>query len=72
MDTRKHSKPSAAEPAPTTSGGRKPWRKKSPVEVFYRQEEKLRSEIETIEEDLKYKREQLKKFEEARKIFERP
>ena len=71
MATQKHSKPTAAEPAPTMSGGRKPWRKKSPVEVFYRQEEKLRSEIVTIEEDLQDRREQLKKFEEARKIFER-
>ena len=49
---------------------RKPWKKKSPVEVFLEQEQKLRKEITESEEDIKQKRLQLKKFEEARKIFE--
>lgn len=50
--------------------GRKPWKKKSPVEVVLEQEQKLREEITEAEEDIKRKRVQLKKFEEARKIFE--
>ena len=49
---------------------RKPWKKKTPVEVFVEQEEKLRKEITEAEAEIKQKRLQLKKFEEARKIFE--
>jgi len=49
---------------------RKPWKKKTPVEVVLEQESKLRKEIAEAEEDLKEKRVQLKKFEEARRIFE--
>jgi hypothetical protein len=49
---------------------RKPWKKKTPVEVVLEQENKLRKEIAEAEEDLKQKRAQLKKFEEARRIFE--
>jgi hypothetical protein len=52
------------------AGGRKPWKKKTPVEVFFGQEEKLRQQVEEAEADLQQKREQLKKFEQARKIFE--
>lgn len=61
-------KPTAQPPAKTT--GRRPWKKKTPVEVVLEQEEKLRSEIAELEEDIKQKRAQLKKFEEARKIFQ--
>ncbi len=57
-------------PKPAKAEGRKPWKKKSPVEVVLAQETKLREEIAEAEEDLKAKRLQLKKFEEARKIFE--
>ena len=49
---------------------RKPWKKKSPVEVVLEQAEKLKAEIAETEEELKTKRKQLQKFEEARKIFE--
>ena len=49
---------------------RKPWKKKSPVEVVLEQAEKLKAEIAETEEELKAKRKQLQKFEEARKIFE--
>ena len=54
--------------APTTE--RKPWKKKSPVEVVLEQAEKLKAEIAEAEEDLKQKRRQLEKFEQARKLFE--
>ena len=49
---------------------RKPWKKKSPVEVVLEQAEKLKAEIAETEEELKAKRKQLQKFEEAKKIFE--
>jgi len=50
--------------------GRKPWKKKTPVEVVLEQAEKLKAEIAEMEEEIKIKRKQLQKFEEARKIFE--
>ena len=40
------------------------------MEVVLEQAEKLRQEIAEAEEELKQKRKQLQKFEEARKIFE--
>lgn len=49
---------------------RKPWKKKTPVEVVLEQADKLKLEIANAEEDLKSKRKQLAKFEEAKKIFE--
>lgn len=49
---------------------RKPWKKKTPVEVFLDQADKLKAEIAEMEEELKTKRRQLQKFEEARKLFE--
>src|SRR5580704_243442 len=59
-----------AAPAAVKSEGRKPWKKKSPVEVVLEQAEKLKTEIAEAEEELKAKRKQLQKFEEAKKIFE--
>lgn len=49
---------------------RKPWKKKTPVEVILDQATKLKAEIAEMEEDLKTKRRQLQKFEEAKKLFE--
>ena len=57
-------------PAPAKPEGRKPWKKKSPVEVVLEQADKLKAEIAEMEEEIKAKRKQLQKFEEARKIFE--
>ncbi len=58
------------KPIPAKSEGRKPWKKKSPVEVVLEQADKLKAEIAEMEEEIKAKRRQLQKFEEARKIFE--
>jgi hypothetical protein len=58
-----------ATPA-TTKPERKPWKKKSPVEVVLEQADKLKSEITEMEEEIKVKRKQLEKFEQARKLFE--
>ena len=71
MPVPKPTDPKAAHP-PTTGKpeGRKPWKKKSPVEVVLEQGDKLKSEIAEMEEEIKAKRKQLQKFEEARKLFE--
>ncbi len=65
-------KPNEQKPAPPAQkpDSRKPWKKKTPVEVVMEQAEKLKAEIAEDEETLKAKRVQLKKFEEAKKIFE--
>jgi hypothetical protein len=71
MPVPKATDPKAARP-PIAVGkqDRKPWRKKSPVEVVLEQAEKLKAEIAETEDELKAKKKQLQKFEEARKIFE--
>ena len=64
--------PKASTPpsAGAKADARKPWKKKTPVEVVLEQADKLKAEIAETEEDLKAKRKQLQKFEEARKLFE--
>lgn len=68
--------PKTTDPKPSVpkaslaQSGRKPWKKKTPVEVVLEQADKLKAEIAETEEELKAKRKQLQKFEEARKIFE--
>ena len=61
------------EPKPAAQSkpeSRKPWKKKTPVEVVLEQADKLKAEIGEAEEELKAKRKQLEKFEQARKLFE--
>ena len=71
MPIQKPNDPKAANPQATgTKPERKAWKKKSPVEVVLEQADKLKSEIAEMEEELKAKRRQLQKFEEARKLFE--
>ena len=58
-------------PATSTSDrSRKPWKKKTPVQILLDQVDKLREEIKQDEEDLNQKKEQLQKFEEAAKLFQ--
>ena len=59
-----------SKPATPKPEGRKPWKKKSPVEVVMEQANKLKAEIAEAEEELKAKRRQLEKFEQAKKLFE--
>jgi len=72
MPAPKQNEPKATEPkpAPPKPEGRKPWKKKTPVEVVMEQADKLRAEIAEAEEELKAKRRQLEKFEQAKKLFE--
>lgn len=65
----KPDKPAEPKAAPAKPE-RKPWKKKTPVEVVLEQADKLKAEIAEMEEELKAKRRQLQKFEEARKLFE--
>ena len=64
--------PTTSTPPAASSGdrSRKPWKKKTPVQILLDQVDKLREEIKQDEEALKQKKEQLLKFEEVRKIFE--
>jgi len=62
-------KPTDPKATPATPE-RKPWKKKTPVEVVLEQATKLKEEITEMEEELKTKRRQLQKFEEAKKLFE--
>lgn len=68
MPVQKH----APEPkaAPQKAEGRKPWKKKSPVDVVMAQADKLRKEISEDEAALNAKKAQLKKFDEAVKLFQ--
>jgi len=72
MPVQKPADPKAnpAHPPTAAKPERKPWKKKTPVEVVLEQADKLKSEIAEMEEDIKTKRRQLLKFEEAKKLFE--
>lgn len=59
------------EPAQgTLAASRKPWRKKSPIEVVIAQIDKVRDDVAQKEEELKRARRELQKLEEARKLLE--
>ena len=56
--------------ATTTQATRKPWKKKSPVEVVLDQINRLRDDVLAREEELKQAKRQLQKLEEAKKVLE--
>lgn len=61
------------QPEPAQSklpAGRKPWKKKSPIEVVLDQIEKVREDVGEQEEKLKLARRELQKLEEAKKLLE--
>lgn len=70
MSALKPSESARPSTAPSKTAARKPWRKKTPVEIVLAETDKLRQDIVQREEELKGLRRQLQKFEEARKIFE--
>jgi len=49
---------------------RKPWKKKTPVEIFRSQVERLRENVRLKEADLNQDKKQLQKLEEAIKLLE--
>ena len=65
------SRSSTATTAVTTSAtGRKPWKKKSPVEVVLDQINRLKDDVAKKEEEFKQAKRQLEKLEAARKVLE--
>ena len=62
----------APEPktAPARNAARKPWKKKTPVEIVLKETDNLRELVATKEEELNGLRRQLHKLEEARKFLE--
>ena len=65
-------KPTPGSPKPAGEGKseRKPWKKKTPVDVVLDQINKLRDEVAEQEEALKQAKRQLLKLEEVRKVLE--
>ncbi len=56
--------------ATTAQAARKPWKKKTPVDVVLDQINRLRDDVAHKEEELKQAKRQLQKLEEARKVLE--
>lgn len=54
----------------TTQGARKPWKKKTPVEVVLDQINRLKDDVAKKEEEFKQAKRQLEKLEAARKLLE--
>jgi hypothetical protein len=53
-----------------TPSARKPWKKKTPVQVVLDQINRLRDDVAQKEEEFKQAKKQLQKLEEAAKILE--
>ena len=60
----------AAPAITTTSNTRKPWKKKTPVQVVIDQIDKVREDVADKEDELKQAKKELQKLEEARKLLE--
>lgn len=60
----------ATTAATTTSTGRKPWKKKTPVQVVLDQINRLEDSVAAKEEELKAAKRQLQKLDEVRKVLE--
>jgi hypothetical protein len=58
------------KPTPTGTAERKPWKKRTPVEVVIDQIDRVKDDVTRKEEELKLARRQLQKLEEARKLLE--
>jgi hypothetical protein len=64
------STPPTTEVATAAQATRKPWKKKTPVEVVLDQINRLRDGVLAKEEELKQAKRQLQKLEEAKKVLE--
>jgi len=63
-------KDSAQAKSQGSSTSRKPWIKRTPVQVVLEQIDKQRQKVAEKEEELKQDRRELQKLEEARKVLE--
>jgi hypothetical protein len=61
--------PQTAEPPPD-KGGRKPWVKKTPVEVVLEQIAKQEAKVSDMREELKKEERELQKLQQAKKVLE--
>jgi hypothetical protein len=66
MTAQKQAEPAQAK-LPTD---RKPWKKKSPVDVVIAQIDRVREDVAKREDELKVARRELQKLEEAKKLLE--
>jgi hypothetical protein len=65
--------PATNPPAKTTTGakeGRKPWVKKTPVEVVLEQIGKQEEKVNDLREELKKEERELQKLQQAKKVLE--
>ena len=63
-------RPNQAIGAGSASPIRKPWKKKTPIDVVLEQIDRLRDQVNGKEEELKQAKKQLQKLEEVRKVLE--
>lgn len=70
MTAQKPADSAAPRSAVAGQSDRKPWKKKTPVEVVIDQIDRVKNDVAKREEELKQARRQLQKLEEARKLLE--
>jgi len=62
--------PQKAAPVPESAQGRKPWIKKTPVEVVLEQIGKQEEKVVEMREELAHEERELAKLQQARKVLE--
>lgn len=74
MVVKKHEVPAPAQPGAAVKSDdkpeRKPWKKRTPVEVVLDQINRIKEDVAKREEELKQARRQLQKLEEVKKVLE--
>jgi len=73
MVERKEERPSTGKPAtgaPSGPQARKPWVKKTPVEVVLEQIAKQEAKVNDMREELKKEERELQKLQQAKKVLE--
>jgi len=63
-------KTTPSQPVPPSSGGRKPWVKKTPVEVVLDQIKKQEEKVGEMRTELQREEKELAKLQQARKVLE--
>jgi len=62
--------PSPSTPAPTATTGRKPWVRKSPVDIVLDQIRKQEERVADLQEQLDREKRNLEKMQKAKDLFE--
>ena len=70
MTAQKPAEPGPSRSQPSAQASRRPWKKKTPVEVVLDQINRIRDDVAHKEDELKVAKRQLAKLEEARKVLE--